>query len=153
MEISIDTLIAVAGLLLGGGGGAFFTWRYQRKKAKAEAEEASAHAVAAEANAAKELQDVYQQLINDIKTDRDEQKAYIQELKEDRTHLRRDRDDLRKRQDEIDEKVRGLQRDVARYGRMVEFMRPFLCGRRNCPDRAPVTISQEGEISADNNND
>lgn len=136
MEINIDTIIAILGLFIGGGSGAFFTWRYQRKKAKAEA-------VTAEADAAKELQDVYQQLITDIKTDRDEQKAYINELKEDRNHLRKDRDDLRKRQDELEQQVRSLQKDVARNGRMVECMRPFLCGKSGCKDRMPVNISNE----------
>ena len=136
MEINIDTIIAILGLFIGGGSGAFFTWRYQRRKAKAEA-------VTAEADAAKELQDVYQQLITDIKTDRDEQKAYINELKEDRNHLRKDRDDLRKRQDELEQQVRSLQKDVARNGRMVECMRPFLCGKSGCKDRVPVNISNE----------
>ena len=131
--------MGIAGLLLGGGCGGFFTWRWQRKKAKAEAN-------TAEADAAKELQDVYQQLIADIKTDRNEQKAYIQELKEDRRHLREDRDDLRKRQDVLEEQVRGLQREVARNGRIVECMRPFLCGRENCAIRIPVSISSTGEI-------
>ena len=115
MEINIDTIIAILGLFIGGGSGAFFTWRYQRKKAKAEA-------VTAEADAAKELQDVYQQLITDIKTDRD---------------------DLRKRQDELEQQVRSLQKDVARNGRMVECMRPFLCGKSGCKDRVPVNISNE----------
>lgn len=119
--------------------GWWFTWRYSRRKEKAEAK-------SAEADAAKELQDVYQQLINDIKADRDEQKAYIQELKEDRRHLREDRDDLRKRQDELEETVRNLQKDVARNGRIVECMRPFLCGREGCLLRVPVTISAQGEI-------
>ena len=136
MEINIDTIIAILGLFIGGGSGAFFTWRYQRKKAKAEA-------VTAEADAAKELQDVYQQLITDIKTDRDEQKAYINELKEDRNHLRKDRDDLRKRQDDLEQQVRSLQKDVARNGRMVECMRPFLCGKSVCKDRMPVNISND----------
>ena len=136
MEINIDTIIAILGLFIGGGSGAFFTWRYQRKKAKAEA-------VTAEADAAKELQDVYQQLITDIKTDRDEQKAYINELKEDRNHLRKDRDDLRKRQDELEQQVRSLQKDVARNGRMVECMRPFLCGKSGCKDRMLVNISND----------
>ena len=89
---------------------------------------------------------MYQQLIADIKTDRDEQKAYIQELKEDRRHLRQDRDDLRKRQDELEGTVRTLQRDVARNGRMVECMRPFLCGRQGCQDRMSVTISEDGAV-------
>ena len=146
MEISLDTIIALLGLFVGGGGGAFFTWRWQRKKAKAEAEQA-------ETSAAKEMQDMYQQMLHDQKGYNDdqrkyydEQKQYIQELKEDRQHLRRDRDDLRKRQDELESIVRTLQRDVARNGRMVEAMRPLLCGRRNCSDRIAVTISGDGEI-------
>jgi chromosome segregation ATPase len=88
-------------------------------------------------------------LVQDIKTDRDEQKAYIQELKEDRSHLRRDRDDLRKRQDELEEQVRGLQREVARNGRMVANMRPFLCGLLACKNRTPVTISEDAEIETE----
>jgi hypothetical protein len=139
MEVSIDTIIALLGLFIGGGGGAFFTWRWQRKKAMAEAK-------TAEADAAKELQDVYQQLITDIKTDRDEQKAYISELKEDRAHLRKDRDELRKRQDELEESVRNLQREVARNSRIVEFMRPLLCGREGCAIRVPVTVSEAGVV-------
>ena len=139
MELSIDTLIALLGLFIGGGSGAFFTWRWQRRKAAAEAK-------TAEADAAKELQDVYQQLIEDIKTDREEQKAYIGELKEDRAHLRRDRDELRKRQDELEESVRNLQREVARNSRIVEYMRPLLCGREGCAIRVPVTVSEAGVV-------
>ncbi len=101
----------------------------------------------ADASAAKELQEVYQQLITDIKTDRDEQKAYIQELKDDRKHLLQDRDELRKRQDSLEDTMRSLQGDVARNGRMVECMRPFLCGRQGCPDRMSVTISADGAVS------
>ena len=139
MEIPFDSIIGILGLLLGGGAGGFFTWRWQRKKAKAEAK-------TAEADAAKELQDVYQQLIADIKNDRDEQKSYIQELKEDRRHLREDRDDLRKRQDELEEQVRLLRRDVSRNNRIVDELRPYLCGREGCAIRVPVTISAKGEI-------
>lgn len=138
MELSITDIISIITLILGGGGaGVFFTWRYSNRKEKAEAE-------SAEMAAAKEMQDMYQQLIDDIKTDRNEQKAYIQELKEDRHHLREERDDLRKRQDALEESVRQLKCDVARNGRMVEAMRPFLCGRKSCPDRMPVTVSEEG---------
>ena len=55
MDISLDSIIALAGLFIGGGGGAFFTWRWQRKKA--------------EADAAKDVQDVYQQMVADVKAD------------------------------------------------------------------------------------
>lgn len=143
MEINVDSILAIAGLFIGGSGGAFFTWRYQRKKAKAEA-------VGAEANAAKELQDVYQSLVSDIKTDRDEQKAYIAELKDDRRHLREERDELRKRQDDLEETVRNLKRDVARNGRQLECMRPFLCGNSECERRIPVNVSELGDVRTKN---
>ena len=102
----------------------------------------------------KDIQNSYQRLAEDLKANLDtqqeyntEQKQYIAELKEDRMHLRRDRDDLRKRQDELEESVRSLQREVARYGRMVASMRPFLCGRSGCPNRMPVTISDDAEVN------
>ena len=140
MEISISDIISIIGLLLGGGSiGGFFTWRYARRKEQAEA-------VESEASAAKEVQDVYQQLITDVKTDRDEQKAYIQELKDDRRHLRREREELRSRQDKLEADVRGLQLQVARNGRMVEAMRPFMCGDLSCTKRQRVTISADGAV-------
>lgn len=158
--LSIDNIIAIVTLLLGGGGGAFFTWRYQRKKAKseakaaeAEAEKAKFEAMQANATLTKEIQDSYQRLTEDLKANLDtqqeyneEQKQYIKELKEDRRHLREERDDLRNRQDKTDENVRDLQMKVARYGRILECMRPFLCGRDGCAIRVPVTISPSGEI-------
>lgn len=138
MEVTFADIFNVISLLLGGGGlGYFFSWRYNRRKEKAEVEQA-------ETTAAKEMQDMYQQLIEDVKRDRDEQKAYIVELKEDRQHLRQERDDLRTRLEQVEEMVHSLQIAVARNGRMVEAMRPMLCGRRGCKDREPVTFEGEG---------
>ena len=158
MEITIDTIITILTLLLGSGGGAFFTWRYQRKKAQseakaaeAEAEKAKFEAMQANATLTKEIQESYQRLTEDLKANLDtqqeyneEQKQYIKELKEDRQHLRRDRDDLRKRQNELEEAVRLLQRDVDRTNRLVEMMRPLLCGLAECPNRKPVAPADLG---------
>lgn len=139
MNLDIDSIISILTLLTGGGCGAFFTWKYVKREARAKA-------IGAEADAAKEVQDVYQQLITDVKADREEQKAYISELKEDRLHLRKERDELRKRQDTLEEDVRQLRSEVSRNGRMVEAMRPFMCGRSKCADRVPVFVTSEGEI-------
>lgn len=147
MDISIDTIISIITLLIGGGSGAFFTWKWQKKKAKAEAEAAEAQAETESVRAVKELQSVYQTMIDDIKEDRNEKNLYIQELKEDRQHLRADRDELRDRQDKLEETVRDLQRQVARAGRMIESVRPYLCGRTACPDRILVNISSDGTIT------
>lgn len=139
MEITIDTLIAVAGLFIGGGGGAFFTWRWQRKKAQAEAE-------TAEAEAAKEMQDMYQQLIADVKADRADQREYIDELKSDRNHYREERNMLRDQIEELAKKVRSLQEQVDRNGRQLDCLRPLLCGRAGCADRINVIISTDGDV-------
>jgi septal ring factor EnvC (AmiA/AmiB activator) len=139
MEISVETIVSIIGLLAGGGGiGGWFTYQYARRTAKAEAE-------VAETNATKEVQDVYQQLISDVKADRDEQKAYINELKDDRKHLREERDELRERIDKTEETVRNLRRDVDRNGRMVESLRPFICGNLRCRDRQDVTLEESVE--------
>ena len=132
--MTLDTWIAIIGLFLGGGGiGTFFTWKYTKRKEKAEAE-------SAETTAAKELQDIYQQLIDDVKKDRDEQKTYIGELKEDRRHLREERDELRNRQEKTEEEVRELKKIQARQGMKIEAMRPFLCYDTKCKKRQLVEM-------------
>lgn len=105
----------------------------------------NAEADSAENNATKELQDVYQQLINDVKTDRDEQREYINELKESRRHLREECEELRQRIENTEKTVRRLQREVDLNGRMVESLRPFICGNLACRKRQPATISVSEE--------
>ena len=147
MEITLDTLISLAGLLLGGGGGAFFTWRYMRRKAKAEAEQA-------ETDAAKDKQDYYQQLLEDLKYDREDRKAQNDELRQERDHYKTERNELRDRIEKMDESVRTLKksfldreiltdRKIAQLGRKVEAMRPFLCGDLMCKKRQLVEILEK----------
>lgn len=153
MEITLDTIIAIASLFLGGGGGAFFTWRYQRSKAKAEAEQA-------ETTAAKEMQDVYQQLIDDVKKDRQDQRNYIDELKDDRNALREERNKMQKRLGQLSDEIEDLKRVQARQGRQIEAMRPFLCADLKCPHRAIMqwsdlnntTLPSPDQAGEDNNN-
>ena len=139
MEFTLDTFIALLSLFIGGGGGAFFTWRWQRAKAKAEAEQA-------ETTAAKETQDMYQQLIEDMKQDRQYQREQLDELRSDRDHYKEERNELRDRLDAMEDKVRDLQHDVARNGRMVESLRPFICTDLSCKKRLRGVISASGEV-------
>ena len=135
MEITIDTLISLAGLFIGGGGGAFFTWRWMRRKAKAEAQ-------TEEVNMAKEVQDTYQQMLKDKDVEVQDKNRIIKELREDRDHYRQMVSEMVKRQDKTDETVRDLQMQVARNGRMVEMMRPFLCYDIKCKKRQRVPTSE-----------
>ena len=135
MEITIDTIISLAGLFIGGGGGAFFTWRWMRRKAKAEAQ-------TEEVNMAKEVQDTYQQMLKDKDMEVQDKNRIIKELREDRDHYRQMVSEMVKRQDKTDETVRDLQMQVARNGRMVEMMRPFQCYDLKCKKRQRVPTSE-----------
>ena len=135
MEITIDTIISLAGLFIGGGGGAFFTWRYMRRKAKAEAQ-------TEEVNMAKAVQDAYQQMLQDKETDLEDRKKVIAELSEERDHYKNDRNELRDRVGKMEDTVLELKREVARNGRMVESMRPFLCYDMKCKKRVRVQVSE-----------
>ena len=150
MEISIDTMINILSLLLGGSGGAFFTWYWQRKKAKAEAAQA-------EVSAAKEMQDMYQQMIADKNEEVADKNRIIGELRDDRDHYKRKADELSDKLDKLthsvsewkndaDERIRSLQAQVARNGRQIACLRPMLCGRENCAIRVPMTITEASDI-------
>ena len=140
MEITLDAIISLIGLFVGGGGGAFFMWKYHRKKAKAEAE-------TAEVDAAKELQDMYQQMLADAKADREDRKTQIDELRQERDHYKNDRNELRDRLDKTDKKIRDLQFEVARNGRQIALMRPFICTDLTCKLRQRVAISDLVDIN------
>ena len=148
MEITIDTIISLAGLFIGGGGGAFFTWRYMRRKAKAEAQ-------TEEVNMAKAVQDAYQQMLQDKETDLEDRKKVIAELREERDHYKNDRNELRDRVGKMEDTVLELKREVARNGRMVESMRPFLCYDTKCKkrQRVPVSECEAAEIEPINHED
>lgn len=131
MEI-FESVTNILSLLFGGSLISIVTWKFARRKADAEAQKAEAEAKAAEAEAQQEKQNYYQQIIDDIAKDRD--------------YYKHDRDEQRARMDDMDAKFRDLQREVARNGRMVEAMRPFMCADLKCPHRQRVTISPEGEV-------
>ena len=135
MEITIDSIISIFGLFLGGGGGAFFTWRYMRRKAKAEAQ-------TEEVNMAKAVQDTYQEMLEDKNKEVADNQRLIAELREDRDHYKQGYKEMRNRQDKTEEMVRDLQMQVARNGRMVETMRPFLCFDTKCKKRQRVQASE-----------
>lgn len=119
MSISIEAIIGVLGLFIGGGGGAFYMWRWQSRKAKAEAE--------------KEEQSYYQTMIDDIARDRD--------------YYKQERDEFRRTIKGYDERIDQLERAIARNGRMVEAMRPFMCADLTCKNRKRVIVSESGEVS------
>jgi hypothetical protein len=164
MEITFDSIITLLGILLGGGAGGFFTWRWQRAKAKAEAKQAEvevkekeSEAKSAEIDMAQKVQDTYQQILDDKQKEVEDNHRLIAELREDRDHYKKGYVEFRGKLDKLDDEFRKfrketeeqrtqMKRDIARNGRQLECLRPFLCGREDCAIRVPVIIAQVGEI-------
>lgn len=151
MEITLEAIISLIGLFVGGGGGAFFTWRFMRRKAKAEAEQA-------EADAKKEQQDYYQQLLKDLAEDREDRKRQNDELRAERDHYKGERNELRDQLAKFESEVRawkktsederdGMMRTISRLGRKVDAMAPLMCGRLGCTNRLYVTVNDDGAVS------
>jgi uncharacterized protein HemX len=150
MEITFDSILSLLGLFIGGGGGAFFTWRFMRRKAKAEA-------VTAEVDAAKDMQDLYQQMLADTKEEREDRKKQIDELRSERDHYKDERNELRDKMEQLtrsfmdwrieaDNDRSKMKMDIAKLGRKVETMVPFMCGNLTCKDRQRVVLSEDGTI-------
>lgn len=143
MEITLEAIISLVGLFVGGGGGAFFTWKWMRKKAKAEA-------MQAEVDAEKDKQDYYQQLLNDYK-------QHHEELRDEREHYKSERNELREKVEKMEDEMQvtkkavfdtemKMNRKFAKLSRQVEAMRPFLCGRQDCPKRVPLLEQDTNDI-------
>ena len=150
MEITLDSILSLLGLFIGGGGGAFFTWRYLRRKAKAEA-------VTAEVDAAKDMQDLYQQMLADTKEEREDRKKQIDELRSERDHYKDERNELRDKMEQLtrsfmdwrieaDNDRSKMKMDIAKLGRKVETMVPFMCGNLACKDRQRVVLADDGTV-------
>jgi flagellar motility protein MotE (MotC chaperone) len=135
MEI-FESVTNILSMLFGGSLISIVTWKFARRKADAEAKKAEAEAKAAEAEAQQEKQNYYQQIIDDIAKDRDYYKG--------------ERDEMRNTIKKYDERMDQLERSVARNGRMVEAMRPFMCADIHCKKRQRVVLSAEGEVEEGN---
>lgn len=137
MEITIDTILNVAGLIFGGGAlGGLLTWRFTRRKAQAEAIEAEAEAEQKKAEAEQERQNYYQQIIDDIAKDRDYYKT-------ERDNLRQKLDSIAQEVSEIkrtgEEERSRLQLTIESLTQKVDSMEPKLCYRMECPNRLAAT--------------
>ena len=165
MEISLEAIISLITLFVGGTGvGGFLYWRQHKRKEEAEARASEAEAKlkevearSAEVDMAQKVQDTYQQILEDKQKEVDDNHRLINELREDRDHYKQGYVEFRDQLDKLTKEFRDfrnqteeeratMKRDIARNGRQLECMRPFLCGRENCAIRVPVTITANGEL-------
>ena len=97
----------------------------------------------------------HQQLLDDFH-------QHHEELRQERDHYKQERNEYRERQEQMarsfmdwrmesDNDRSKMKMDIARLGRKVEAMRPFICGDMRCKRRQLVTISDEGVVESANN--
>lgn len=172
MEITLEAIISLIGIIVGGGSiGGFLFWKQTKKKAIAEAKLAEAEAKLKEAEARKaeieadkEGQDYYQQLAKDLAEDREDRKRQNGELRAERDHYKESRDNYRNLAEKFESEMRQMRKDyekereqtnnrmddqdrkIARMGNQIATMRPFQCGDLKCKKRVRVTIAECEEI-------
>ena len=166
MEITLEAIISLVTLLVGGTGiTGFFFWRQHKRKEEAEAKLAEAEAKLKEAEvrkaeieANKEQQDYYQQLAKDLAEDREDRKHQNDELRAERDHYKGERNELRDQLGKLEGEMRewkrkieeerdGMMRTISRLGRKVDAMAPLMCGRLGCTNRLYVTVNDDGAVS------
>lgn len=143
MEISVESIISILGLLSGGGVvGGLLTLKYARKKAEAEAKQADAEAKRMEAEAKKaeeqarqEQQNYYQKIVDDIAKDRDYYKQERNELRDNLDVLKRSVAEWKRISE--DERIK-MKKDINTLRLQLSCMRPFLCSRENCALRVAI---------------
>lgn len=110
--------------LASGGLAGFGTLWYARRKSKAEVEQA-------ESEVAKSWQDVYQEMIEDLRGSRDEQKEQNTMLRTKIEHL--------------EARISKLKDEVEQNARKLAWLIPITCCVRNCQDR--VLYSDGADIT------
>lgn len=166
MEITLEAIISLVGLFIGGTGlTGFFFWRQHKRKEEAEAKAAEAEAKlkeaeakAAEVDMAQKVQDTYQQMLEDKGKEVEDNKRLIEELRQDRDHYKQGYVEFREQLDKLSRDFRtfrdqtederaAMKRDIARNARMVESLLPFTCGLApECSKCVPVRLSATGEV-------
>ena len=112
MEITLEAIISLLGLFVGGGGGCFFTWRWMNRRAKAEAKEKEAEAKSAEVDMAQKVQDTYQEMLEDKQKEVDDNHRLIAELREDRDHYKQGYVEFRDKLDKLDGEFRKFRNET-----------------------------------------
>lgn len=132
-------IVSIVTLLLGGSIGWLFTIRAMRRKADGEAQQVVA-------DSWKSVQDVYQQTIADLNGYCEDIRKDRHQLREDRNQLRDDNARLREKYIDMEEQIMELKKIVARQGRKIEAITPFLCGVVGCMTRSKVEIMEDAEV-------
>lgn len=122
------------------GGGWFLHWRASRRKANGEAKQT-------EAQANKEAQEYYNTTLADVNRTLGEVRAERDHYKDERDEERKENREMRQKYRQLEEKVTQIdleyKKDVARLGRRLDCISPFLCGVADCMRRTKVSLMED----------
>ena len=110
----MEWLSMILTALASGGLAGFGSLWYAKRRSKAAVAQA-------ESEAAKSWQDVYQELIDDLRSSRDEQKSQ--------------NEFLRQKIEYFEDKISKLKEEVEQNARKLAWLIPITCCVSNCPDR------------------
>lgn len=130
----LEFLLGVATLVLGTGW--LFTWKAYKRKNNGEATQA-------EAEGWSKMQEVYKKTIDDLNAICDEIREDRNHLRDDRNFLRKENEELRAKYNEMENEIMSLKKDLARQGRKIEALSPFLCGVVGCVNRTKVDLQEQ----------
>lgn len=119
------------------GGGWFLHWRASRRKAEGEA-------MQTEAQANKEAQEYYNTTLADVNRTLNEVRQERDHYKDERDELQNENHEMRSKYIAIEEKLTNMdlanKREIARLGRRISVLSPFLCGTIGCMNRQKANI-------------
>ena len=108
----------VVTLLSGGGLGWVFTIKSLKRQQ--------------EADAMKSAQEVYRGVIEDLNTERNRLQGTIERMEADNK--------------ERSAKLAGVERELTVIRRQLSWMKPLLCGVKDCEKRKPINLKDDAEI-------
>ena len=172
MEITLEGIVALMTLFVGGGSiGGFLFWRQTKRKAKAEAALAEAEAKLKEAEAKEKeaeakqaemvvmenMREAYEKMFANVNAYLDDTQEKVEGMRAERDHYKQERDELRENVEKLTkmfyelktdgERERSkLRIDIQQLRGQMKSVGPLTCAVTDCKLRQVVIISEDGVV-------
>lgn len=165
MEITLEAIISLITLFVGGTGiGGFFFWKQKKRKELAEARLAEAVAKLKEAEAknaevdnVKSMQEAYEKMFEQVNAYLEDATKKVEGYRQEKDYYKNALEEQREEMKKLTKQVYDIQVDGARkrgelqmsINQLKAQMRnisPLTCGVLQCKLRQPVIISEDGEV-------
>ena len=165
MEITLEAIISLLTLFVGGTGiGGFFFWKQKKRKEQAEARLAEAEAKLKEAEAknaevdnVKSMQEAYEKMFEQVNAYLEDATKKVEGYRKEKDYYKSALEEQREEMKKLTKQVYEIQVDGARKRGELQMsinqlraqmrnVAPLTCGVLQCKLRQPVIISEDGEV-------